>query len=175
MKQTIFLSLIALISLGLMGCKKNNETVEEPQVAEIPVSPCALYVGDCGDTPDWSRPMGIPARITADDRPDSINWEDFILHEKLQAAYMGENQLRIIWQKVDQCLPKIVTRATLEESVIQLFYQDTASRIAECECVFPLYFDFDSLAYGLYTIIAGDVEHHIDFQEDMEQYEYEYE
>ena len=119
--------------------------------------------------------MGIPARITADDRPDSINWEDFILHEKLQAAYMGENQLRIIWQKVDQCLPKIVTRATLEEGVIQLFYQDTASRIAECECLFPLYFDFDSLAYGLYTIIAGDVEHHIDFQEDMEQYEYEYE
>ena len=175
MKQTIFLSLIALISLGLMGCKKNNETVEAPQVAEIPVSPCALYVGDCGDTPDWSMPMGVPARITADDRNDSLDWDYFIHHDKLQAAYMGENQLRIVWSRYLQCQAEIVTRATLEESVIQLFYQDTASRIAECECVFPLYFDFDSLAYGLYTIIAGDVEHHIDFQEDMEQYEYEYE
>ena len=95
MKQTIFLSLIALISLGLVGCKKNNETVEEPQVAEIPVSPCALYVGDCGDTPDWSRPMGIPARITDDEL------DPYTTPESLQADCMGDNQLRIIWLRKD--------------------------------------------------------------------------
>ena len=175
MKRLFYVGIVAILSLGLMRCKKNNEVVENPQVAEIPPSPCALYVGDCGDQPDWSRPMGIPARITDDDWMDSTYLDSvFIHHDKLQAEYMGENQLRIVWSKYQQCMAKLVTRATLEESVIQLFYQDTAFAIAECECVYPLYFDFDSLAYGPYTIIAGGVEHLIDFQPDMDPYDYKY-
>ena len=168
MKQTIFLSLIALISLGLMGCKKNNETVEEPQVAEIPVSPCALYVGDCGDTPDWSRPMGIPARITDDEL------DPYTTPESLQADCMGDNQLRIIWLRKDQCDPKFDINATLINHTITLTCQDTAYMVASCECLFPLYFDFDSLAYGTYSVIAGGVTHEIDFQRDMQPYRYEY-
>ena len=168
MKQTIFLSLIALISLGLVGCKKNNETVEEPQVAEIPVSPCALYVGDCGDTPDWSRPMGIPARITDDEL------DPYTTPESLQADCMGDNQLRIIWLRKDQCDPKFDINATLINHTITLTCQDTAYMVASCECLFPLYFDFDSLAYGTYSVIAGGVTHEIDFQRDMQPYRYEY-
>ena len=168
MKQTFFLSLIALISLGLVGCKKNNETVEEPQVAEIPVSPCALYVGDCGDKPDWNKPMGIPARITDDEL------DPYTTPESLQADCMGDNQLRIIWLRKDQCDPKFDINATLIDHTITLTCQDTAYMVASCECLFPLYFDFDSLAYGTYSVIAGGVTHEIDFQRDMQPYRYEY-
>ena len=44
MKRLFYFGIVAILSLGLVGCKKNNEVVEEPQVAEIPPSPCALYV-----------------------------------------------------------------------------------------------------------------------------------
>ena len=168
MKHLFYFGIVAILSLGLVGCKKNNEVVEEPQVAEIPPSPCVVYVGDCGDRPDWTKPMGIPARITDDEL------DPYTTPESLQADYMGEHQLRIIWMKKDQCAPKFKITTTIVDRTITLTCRDTASMYADCICLFPLYFDCDSLAYGPYTILAGGVEHLIDFQPDMDPYDYKY-
>ena len=92
----------------------------------------------------------------------------------LQADCMGDNQLRIIWLRKDQCAPKFAIQATLNDRMITLSCQDTAYMMADCICLFPLYFDFDSLAYGTYSVIAGGVTHEIDFQPDMQPYRYEY-
>ena len=171
MKKSFFIGLCALMAATMISCS-NKQEVNNPanqQTPEQKVLPCAVYVGDCGDQPDWSKPMGIPARVS-NNEPLAYDTPESLLADR-----MGENQLRIIWMKIDQCEPKFDINATLTDQTITLTCQDTAYMVTDCECLFPLYFDFDSLAYGLYTIIAGDVEHHIDFQEDMEQYEYEYE
>ena len=179
MNKTFLFSLLVMMCGAMLVCCSGHNEVnlnEEPQDAtvELPPSPCVMYMGDCGDEPNFSQPLGVVARV-ADDEP-SEDWEDEFprLIEKIQIAPMGENQLRIVWSKINQCCPKEVTWATMDSTTIELFFQDTASWIAMCECVFPLYFDFDSLAYGPYTIIADSVEHHIDFQPDMEMYEYVY-
>ena len=170
MKRMYFIVFIVLFLV--VGCSRNNEVnvnegTEEP-ATEMQASPCAVSVGDCGDKPDWTKPKSVPARITDDEL------DPYTTPESLKADYMGEYQLRIIWMKKDQCAPKFEITTTLNDRTITLTCRDTASMYADCICIFPLYFDFDSLAYGPYTIVAGDVEHHIDFQPDMEMYEYEY-
>ena len=163
MKTKSIFGLFALMVAMMISCNKNPQNVDEPKT----VSPCAVFIGDCGDKPDWTKPMGIPARVT-DEEPGEMQ-------ESLMADCMGENQLRIIWMKKDQCVPQFDARVTLVEKTITLICEDTASLVADCECVFPLYFDFDSLAYGTYSVVAGGVTHEIDFQQDMEPYYYEYE
>ena len=166
MKRISLLGLCALMATIMIGCK-NKETVTNPGNNQT-VLPCAVYVGDCGDKPDWNKPMGIPARITDDEL------DPYTTPESLQADCMGDNQLRIIWLRKDQCDPKFDINATLIDHTITLTCQDTAYMVASCECLFPLYFDFDSLAYGTYSVIAGGVTHEIDFQRDMQPYRYEY-
>ena len=145
MKQISLLVLCAMMATIMIGCK-NKETVTNPGNNQT-VLPCAVYVGDELD------PYTTP--------------------ESLQADCMGDNQLRIIWLRKDQCDPKFDINATLINHTITLTCQDTAYMVASCECLFPLYFDFDSLAYGTYSVIAGGVTHEIDFQRDMQPYRYE--
>ena len=159
MKHTSLLGLCALMAALLIGCK-NNETVTN--------LPCAVYVSDCGDKPDWSKPMGIPARITNDEE------DPYSESESLLADCMGDNQLRIIWMKRNQCAPKFDIKAKLIDHTITLTCKDKASKVADCICIIPLYFDFDNLSYGIYSVIAGGVTHTIDFQRDMEPYKYVY-
>ena len=170
MKKSLFIVLCALMAATMISCS-NKQEVNNPanqQTPEQKVLPCAVYVGDCGDKPDWNKPMGIPARITDDEL------DPYTTPESLQADCMGDNQLRIIWLRKDQCDPKFDINSTLINHTITLTCQDTAYMVASCECLFPLYFDFDSLAYGTYSVIAGGVTHEIDFQRDMQPYRYEY-
>lgn len=128
-------------------------------------SPCTLYIGECGDQPDWTRPMGTPSRITDEEL------DPYSDPEHLQAAYMGSNQLRIVWLKIANCCPELITSATVENRTITLSCEDIGTNPCACDCFFPLYFDFDSLAYGRYTIVAGNSTHSIDFQPDMPPYD----
>ena len=156
MKTKSIFGLCALMAATMISCS-NKQEVNNPanqQTPEQKVLPCAVYVGDCGDTDDELDPYTTP--------------------ESLEADCMGENQLRIIWMKKDQCAPKFAIQATLNDRMITLSCQDTAYMMADCICLFPLYFDFDSLAYGTYSVIAGGVTHEIDFQRDMQPYRYEY-
>ena len=170
MKKSFFIGLCALMAAIMIGCNKNPQNVETPdnKPATQAEAACTVYVGDCGDKADWTKPMGMPARVSDDEL------DPYTTPESLEADCMGENQLRIIWMKKDQCAPKFAIQATLNERMITLSCQDTAYMMADCICLFPLYFDFDSLAYGTYSVIAGGVTHEIDFQRDMQPYRYEY-
>lgn len=166
MKKAYLFILCAFTAALMISCNKNKQNVEEPET----VSPsCTTYVGDCGDKPDWTKPMGTPARITDDEL------DPYSTPESLLADCMGENRLRIIWMKKDQCAPMFDIRAVLTDRIITLTCQDTASMFADCICLFPLYFDFDSLAYGTYRVVAAGVTHTIDFRPDMQPYSYDYE
>jgi len=149
-------------------CAFAENLVFELNTVASTTSPCVLYVGDCGDRPDWTRPMGVPSRIT----DDELN--PYSDPEHVQAAYMGDNQLRIIWLKIENCCPELITSASVKGRTITLSCEDIGTNPCECNCFFPLYFDFDSLAYGTYSIMADGVTHSIDFQPDMPPYDYTY-
>ena len=156
------------MAVVLVGCKSRQD-VNNPETTPQSRVDCGLYIGECGERPDWDKPMEAPARFTEDEL------DPYTTPESLEADCVGENQLRIIWMKKDQCDPEFEVSAILEGDTITLSCRDTAWMIADCICIFPLYFDFDSLAYGIYNIVVDSMTHTIDFQADMEPYKYEYE
>lgn len=145
--------LFLLILVLFLGCKH-----EEPKPVLHPAVKLAL--GDCGDKIDLSRPMAVPARITQEGEPDLRNYVVY--------AYMGPNQLRIVYHVVENCDAHIRMDVDVKGTQILIDYTATGTA-ANCICEYPLYYDFTEFPYyDKYMLNIKGKEYLLRFQPDIQ-------